>query len=88
MSNYWKKDKFVMSQQEDYLSTVQDQELPIKYLRYKRGWDSGKTPDCNNKCRLYTTNVEDISWLFPDVCKVLPSSQTWQSGKDITVLSP
>ena len=61
MSNYWKKDKFVMSQQEDYLSTVQDQELPIKYLRYKRGWDSGKTPDCNNKCRLYTTNIEDIS---------------------------
>ena len=50
-----------MSQQEDYISTVQDQELPTKYLRYQRARDSGKIPDCNYKCRLHTTNVEDIS---------------------------
>ena len=43
-STYWKKDKFITSQQEHYLSTVQDQELPTKYLRYKRARDSGKTP--------------------------------------------
>ena len=50
LSNYWKKDKFVTSQQEDYLSTIHDQELPTKYLRYKRACDSEKNPDCNNKC--------------------------------------
>ena len=63
VSNYWKKDKFVTSQQEDYLSTILDQELPTKYLRYKRARDSGKAPDCNNKCKLCTTNVEDITML-------------------------
>ena len=36
LSNYSKKDKFVTSQQKDYLSTIHDQELPTKYLRYKR----------------------------------------------------
>ena len=52
LSNSWKKDKFVMSQLENYHSTIQDQELPTKYLRNKRAQDSGK-----NKCRLCTTNV-------------------------------
>ena len=36
LSNYWKKDKFVMPQHKDYLSTIQDQEISTKYLRYKR----------------------------------------------------
>ena len=36
LSYYWKKSKFVTSQQENYLSTIQDQELLNKYLRYKR----------------------------------------------------
>ena len=44
LNTYWKKDKFITSQQENYLSTVQDQELPTKYLRCKRARDSGKTP--------------------------------------------
>ena len=57
LSNYWKKDKFVTSQQENYLSTIQDQELP-------RARDSGKTPDCNNKCRSCTTNVEYINHII------------------------
>ena len=35
LSNYWKKDRFVTSQQKDYLSTTRDQESPTKYLRYK-----------------------------------------------------
>ena len=61
LSNCWKKDKFVTSQQEDYLSPIQDQELTTKNYTYKRARDSVKTPDCNNKSRLCTTNVEDIS---------------------------
>ena len=64
LSNYWKKDKFVSSQLENYLSITQDQELPAKYLENKRARDSGKTPDCNNKCRLSPTNVEDISLII------------------------
>ena len=53
-----------MSQLENYLSTIQDQELPTKYLKDKRARESGKTPDCNNKCRLCTTNVEDVSHII------------------------
>ena len=90
LSNYWKKDKFVTSQQKDYLPAIQDQELPTKYLRHKRARDSGKTPDCNNKCRLCTINVEDISHVIAGcshVCKVLLSSQTRRSSQDITKLS-
>ena len=33
LSNSWKKDKFVTSQLENYYSTIQDQELPTKYLK-------------------------------------------------------
>ena len=33
LSNSWKKDKFVASQLENYYSTIQDQELPTKYLK-------------------------------------------------------
>ena len=41
----WKKDKSVTSQLENYLSTIQDQELPTKHLKNRRARDSGKTPD-------------------------------------------
>ena len=64
LSNYWKKDRFVTLQLENYLSTIQDQELRIKCLKNKRARDSGKTPDCNNKSRLCTTNVEDINYII------------------------
>ena len=60
----WKKDKSVTSQLENYHSTNQDQELSTKYLKNKRAGDSGKTPDCNKKCRLCTTNVEDINHII------------------------
>ena len=36
----------------------------MKYLKNKRARDSGRTPDCNNKCRLCTTNVEDINHII------------------------
>ena len=45
---------------ENCLLTIQDQELPSKYLKNKRARDSVKTLVCNNKRRLCTTNVEDI----------------------------
>ena len=57
-----------MSQLESYpsLPVIQGQELPTKYLKNKRARESGKFPDCNNKCRLCTTNLEDISHIISD----------------------
>ena len=52
LSYYRGKDKFVTSQEENYFSTIQDQELSTKYFRYKRARDNGETPDCNNKCKI------------------------------------
>ena len=43
------------------MSVVQDQELPTKFLKNKIDRDSGKNPNCNNKCRLCINNVENIS---------------------------
>ena len=57
----WKKDKFVKSQLQNYNPKIQDQELPTKYLKNKRARDSGKTPDCKNKCRLCNINIENIN---------------------------
>ena len=61
LSNAWRKDKYLTSEVENYISVVQDQELPTNFLKNKRDRDSGKNPSCNNKCRLCINNVEDIS---------------------------
>ena len=61
LSNAWRKNKYLTSEVENYISVVQDQELPTKFLKNKRDRDSGKNPSCNNKCRLCINNVEDIS---------------------------
>ena len=64
LSYVWRKEKYVSSEIENYHSTIQDQELSTKHLKNKRAVDNRKTPDCNNKCRLCTTNVEDISHII------------------------
>ena len=61
LSNAWRKDKYLTSDVENYISLVQDQELPTKLLKNKRDRESEKNPSCNNKCRLCINNVEDIS---------------------------
>ena len=43
------------------MGTITEQELPTKYIRNKRERDSGKTPTCNNKCRLCHTAMEDVT---------------------------
>ena len=63
LSNAWRKDKYLTSEVENYISVLQDQELPTKVLKNKRDKDSGKNPSCNNKCRLCINNVEDISYI-------------------------
>ena len=54
------KDRYVTSECENYLLAIQDQEVPTKYLRYKRVLDKGNIPNHNNKCRLCMSTVEDI----------------------------
>ena len=57
----WTKDRFITSDLEGYMGTITEQELPAKYIRNKRERDSGKTPTCNNKCRLCHTAMEDVT---------------------------
>ena len=56
----WTKDRFITSDLEGYMGTITEQELPTKYIRNKRERDSGKTPTCNNKCRLCHTAIEGV----------------------------
>ena len=65
LSFLWKKDRYVTSESKKYLSVIQDQEHPTKYLRYK-----GNIPNHNNKCRLCMSSVEDLGHVlvgFPQV---------------------
>ena len=64
LSFIWKKDRYVISECGNYLSAIQDQELPTKYLRYKRILDTGNTSNHNNKCRLGMSSVEDIGHIL------------------------
>ena len=90
LSNTWKKDKFVTSQVKNYHSTIQDQELPTKYLQNKKARDSRKTSDCNNKCRLCTTNVEDINHIIASCSHISArySPKTRRSSKNSPQPSP
>lgn len=64
LSNYWRKDKFIMPEIEKYLSTIHHQELHTKYLKHKRARDIGITSDYNNKCRFCVYSVEDINHII------------------------
>ena len=64
LSFLWKKDRYVTSECENYLSAIQDQELPTKYFRYKWVRDKGNIPNHNNKCRLCMSSVEDIGHIL------------------------
>ena len=64
LSFLWKKDRYVTYECENYLSAIQDQELPRKYLRYKRVLDKDNFQNHNNKCRLCMSSVEDISHIL------------------------
>ena len=46
LRNYRRKNSFMKWVVENYLSTVQTQEFPTKYLKNKGARDSGITPIC------------------------------------------
>ena len=64
LSFLWKKDRYVTSECENYLTAIQDQELPTKYLRYKRVLDKGNIPNHSNKRRLCMSSVGDIDHIL------------------------
>ena len=72
LSLIWKKDCYVTSECKNYLSAIQDQELPTKYLRHKWVLDKGNIPNYNNKCRLCMSGVEDIGQIL-DGCPQMSS---------------
>ena len=72
LSFLWKKDRYVTSECEIYLSTIQDQELPTKYLRCKRALGKGNIPKHNNKCRLCISSVKDIGHILAGCPQMSP----------------
>ena len=65
------KDRFITSNLEGYMETITEQELPTKYIRNKPGRGSGKTPTCNNKCRLCHTAIEDVTYVICNCPEIL-----------------
>ena len=59
-SKSWTKNRKLTSYFEGYIAAIKDQEIPTKYLLNKRARNAGKEPACDNKCRLFKTNVEDV----------------------------
>ena len=55
LRTYHRKNNFIESVVENYLSTIQNQKSPTKYLKNKGARDNGITPD-------YVNNVEDIGY--------------------------
>ena len=49
---------------EGYLATIQDQEIPTKFLKHKMQIDADITPEGNNKCRFCKSNVEDANHII------------------------
>ena len=47
-----------------YISTTQEQEVPTNFWKNKRAKDAEKELSCDNKCRLYKTNVEDTTQII------------------------
>ena len=55
------QDKYVTSHFTAYACAVEEQETTTKNLINKRQDDERKTSTFSNKCRLYKTNIEDIT---------------------------
>ena len=64
LSFLWKKNRYITSECENFLSAIQYQELSTKYLRYRQVLDKGNIPNQNNKCRLRMPSVEDIGHIL------------------------
>ena len=49
LSNTWRKDKYLTSEGKLHICCTRPR-TPIKFLKKRRDRDSGKNPNCNNKC--------------------------------------
>ena len=52
----WTNNGYISSHFEGYAFAIQEQEIATKYLIHKRERDAGKTPKCDNRCRLCGVN--------------------------------
>ena len=52
----WRKDRYIESKTEAYMSAITEQEISTKYIQKKRS----KNTLMSDKCRLCKSNVEDI----------------------------
>ena len=52
----WRRDRYIESKTEAYMSAIIEQEIPTKYIQKKRS----KNTLMSGKCRLCNTNVQDI----------------------------
>ena len=64
LRNAWRKDRYLTSEEENYMSVIQDQELSANFFQNKRDRDSGENPNCNYKCRLCINNTVGISHII------------------------
>ena len=53
----WTNNRYISSHFEGYAFAIQEQEITTKYLMHKRDRDAGKTPRCDNRCRLCGINI-------------------------------
>ena len=60
VSNRNSTDKIMTSQFEGCLASIQDQEIPTKYLISNRQKEAGKETTCNTKYGLYKHNAKDV----------------------------
>ena len=60
----WPQDKYITSHFEGYAFSIQEQDIPTKYLINKRDRDSGKEISCNSKCRLCKNATEDVTHII------------------------
>ena len=52
----WRRDRYIESKTDAYMSPIIEQEIPTKYMQKKRS----KNTLMSDKCRLCKSNVEDI----------------------------
>ena len=64
----WRKDRYIESKTEAYMSAITEQEISTKYIQKKRS----KNTLMSDKCRLCKSNVEDIHHI-PSSCPQLLS---------------
>ena len=68
----WSRDKYITSEFESYMFSVQEQEISTKYLINKRYRDNHNNPQCDNRFRLCKDAIEDVQHVISS-CPLMSS---------------